>query len=128
VHDRPWYTVAESCELALAFAAVGLTGRARQIVSWMRTLRTEEGGYWTGTTHPDGVRWPEGEQTTWTAATVLLAHVALAGVSPIKDFFRDLAGDDLGLVVELPAPSPATTDAPVRRAKLADDADPAFDA
>src|SRR5690606_33348763 len=52
VKDRPWYTVAESCELALALDAVGLTVRARQIVSWMSALRTEEGGYWTGTTHP----------------------------------------------------------------------------
>jgi hypothetical protein len=127
VHDRPWYTVAESCELALAFDSVGLTGRARQVVSWMRALRTEQGGYWTGTTHPDGVRWPEGEQTTWTAATVLLAHDALAGVTATRTFFRDLAGDDLGVVAPLPARVSAVREVAVRRPAPADDADPAFD-
>jgi hypothetical protein len=127
VKDRPWYTVAESCELALAFDAVGLSVRAREIVSWMRALRTEEGGYWTGTTHPDRVLWPEGEQTTWTAATVLLAHDALAGESATRTFFRDLAGDDLGVVAPPPAPARPVEDVDVRRTAPGDDADPAFD-
>ncbi len=128
VKDRPWYTVAESCELALAYDAVGLTGRARQIVTWMRAHRTEEGGYWTGATHPEGQRWPEGEQTTWTAATVLLAHDAIAGDGPTRTFFRDLAGDDLGVVAPPPAPPARVTD--VVQHVGADDGerDPAFDA
>lgn len=126
VEDRPWYTVAESCELVLALDAVGLTGRARQIVTWMREQRTEQGGYWTGTTHPDRIRWPEGEQTTWTAATVLLAHEALAGDGATRTFFRDLAGDDLGPVDE-PAPARVVREVPLRRPAMVDDADPAFD-
>lgn len=128
VKDRPWYTVAESCELALAYDAVGLTGRARQIVTWMRVHRTEEGGYWTGATHPEGELWPEGEQTTWTAATVLLAHDAIAGDGPTRTFFRDLAGDDLGVVAPPPAPPARVTD--VVQHVGADDGerDPAFDA
>jgi len=128
VEDRPWYTVAESCELALALDAVGLTGRARQIVTWMREQRTEEGGYWTGVTHPDRILWPEGEQTTWTAATVLLAHDALAGDGATRTFFRDLAGDELGPVAEpAPAPAPVVRDVPLRRPSVVDDVDPAFD-
>ena len=128
VKDRPWYTVAESCELALAFDSVGLSGRARQVVMWMRDQRLENGSYWTGTTHPDRIRWPETEQTTWTAATVLLAHDALAGVTMTRTFFRDLAGDDLG-TVEAPAPAAAAVaeDEPLRVPSRVDDADPAFD-
>jgi hypothetical protein len=96
----------------------------------MREQRLENGSYWTGTTHPDRIRWPETEQTTWTAATVLLAHDALAGVTMTRTFFRDLAGDDLG-VVEAPAPAKnvVAEDDRVRVPGHADleDADPAFD-
>lgn len=92
VVDRPWYTVAETCEFVLALDAVGLTSRARQVLSWVHPLRTQEGGYWTGVTHPDRELYPEGEQTPWTAATVLMAADALEAVSPTASFFRDLAG------------------------------------
>ena len=44
--------------------------RAETMLSWMDRLRGSNGAYWTGETHPDGIRWPEGEQTTWTTATV----------------------------------------------------------
>lgn len=130
VKDRPWYTVAESCELALALDSVGLSGRARQILLWMRDQRLENGSYWTGTTHPDRIRWPETEQTTWTAATVLLAHDALAGVTMTRSFFRDLAGDDLGTVEVPPLPADRVTEDEPRRMPVrveVEDADPAFD-
>ena len=128
VKDRPWYTVAESCELALALDSVGLSGRARQIVLWMREQRLENGSYWTGTTHPDRIRWPEAEQTTWTAATVLIAHDALAGDTATRTFFRELAGDDLG-EVEAPPAERVTVDEPRRVPAHVDveDADSAFD-
>lgn len=93
VDDRPWYTVAESGELVLALDAVGLTLRARQILDWLSPLRTRRGGYWTGRTHPDGELYPHGEQTAWTAATVLLADDAVARESTTSAFFRDLASD-----------------------------------
>jgi len=96
VIERPWYTVAETCEMVLALDACGLTNRAEQMLSWVKPLRTEEGGYWTGVTHPDRILYPEGEQTPWTAATVLLAADALARESATSSFFRDLAGEDLG--------------------------------
>ncbi len=95
VVENPWYTVAETCELVLALDAVGLTSRAQQVLSWMQPLRTAQGGYWTGVTHPDRIYYPEGEQTPWTAATVLLAADALAGETATASFFRDLAGEDL---------------------------------
>jgi hypothetical protein len=93
VADRPWYTVAETCELVLSLAAVGLEERAAQILSWMHPFRMQGGGYWTGRTHPEGVFWPE-EHNAWTAATVLLAADALEAESKTSSFFRDLAGDD----------------------------------
>ena len=91
VRDQPWYTVAETCELVLAFDAVGLRNRAREILSWTESQRDSDGAYWTGTTHPDGIRFPEGEKTTWTAATVLLAHDAVAGISRTSSFFHRLS-------------------------------------
>jgi hypothetical protein len=95
VKDKPWYTVAETCELVLALHAAGLTQRARKMLGWTRWLRTEEGAYWTGATHPDGVIFPEGEQTTWTAAAVLIASDAVQQASTTSDFFRSLSGEDL---------------------------------
>lgn len=94
VVDRPWYTVAETCELVLALDAVGLTSRARQVLSWVHPMRTGEGGYWTGVTHPDRELYPEGEQTPWTAATVLMAADVLEARSATASFFRDLAGEE----------------------------------
>jgi hypothetical protein len=38
---------------------------------------------------------PEGEQTTWTAAAVLLAHDALQGATATSHFFRELEGREL---------------------------------
>jgi hypothetical protein len=95
VADQPWYTTAETCELVMALDASGLASRAAQMFSWTHPLRTEEGGYWTGVTHPDRVLFPEGEQTAWTAATVLMAADVVVGESATSSFFRDLAGDDL---------------------------------
>jgi hypothetical protein len=90
VADRPWYTIAETCELVVAYDAIGLGLRGRQILSWVGPMRTEGGGYWTGRTHPEGELYPKGEQTAWTAATVLIADDVLAGDSATSAFFRDL--------------------------------------
>lgn len=95
VRDSPWYTMAETTELVLALDAVGLTQRARQVLSWTHRQRTDDGAYWTGVTHPDGVVFPTGETTTWTAATVLVAHDAVLRESATSHFFRTLDGADL---------------------------------
>jgi hypothetical protein len=93
VKDKPWYTIAETCELVLALDGAGLTERARQVLSWTRWLRTDSGAYWTGATHPAHEIFPEGEQTTWTAAAVLIATDAVQRQSATSGFFRSL-GDD----------------------------------
>lgn len=106
VRDRPWYTVAESCELVIALDACGLRDRARAIFEWMHVLRDPDGAYYTGVTHPGREIYPEGERTTWTAATVLLAADCLYRDSATSDFFHALAGDDLfvePLAIDAPA-------------------------
>jgi MMP endo-(1,4)-3-O-methyl-alpha-D-mannosidase len=92
VRERPWYTVAETCELAIAFDAAGMRARALEVLSWVASLRDDIGAYWTGVTHPEGELYPEGERTTWTAATVILADEVLAGDRPASVFFRELDG------------------------------------
>lgn len=100
VRDQPWYTVAESCELVLAMDALGLRDQAREMFGWTRAQRTPDGAYWTGATHPEGIVFPEGEQTTWTASAVILAQDAISGKSATSSFFRELAGTEFEAVRE----------------------------
>ena len=81
VSDRPWVTVAESCELVLALCALGLKGKAEELLSWLHRHRDEGGRYWTGYVWPDKAFWPV-EKPTWTAGAVLLAADALFGFTP----------------------------------------------
>jgi hypothetical protein len=90
VRDQPWYTVAETCELVLSLDAAGLPARARDMLGWTRAQRTDNGAYWTGATHPEGIIFPEAEQTTWTASAVVLANDAVRDDSVTSAFFRDL--------------------------------------
>jgi hypothetical protein len=98
VNDRPWITVAETCECALAHLAVGERQQAEELFSWTRQYRHDDGRYWTGTVYPDDakgsgpppdstVRFPAGERSTYTAASVVLAADALAGGSPASALF-----------------------------------------
>ena len=107
VKDKPWYTVAETCELVLALHAAGLTQRARRMLAWTRRQRTADGAYWTGATHPEGQIFPEGEQTSWTAAAVLIAYDAVQRRSRTSEFFKSLSGEDFDVLWtphELPRP------------------------
>ncbi|HLH99488.1 MAG TPA: hypothetical protein VKV06_01800 [Acidimicrobiales bacterium] len=97
VSDRPWVTAAETAECVIALDAVGLDAHARQLHTWTRHLRDDDGSYWTGCVHPECVRFPGGERSTYTAAAVLLAdHVlnsahasgGLFRVDPVALFYR----------------------------------------
>jgi hypothetical protein len=87
VSDRPWVTVAETCELVLTLDAVGDGARARELFESVQHLRSEDGGFWTGYVWPDHAIWPE-EQSTWTGAAVVLAADALADSSLGNGLFR----------------------------------------
>ena len=63
VSDRPWITVAETCELILALAAMGNLGLAETVFSWIRNKTNEDGTYWCGFTCPDMTIWPEDKST-----------------------------------------------------------------
>lgn len=79
VDDRPWFTGAETCELAMALDALDDHDRAHRAYVDMQRMRHESGSYWTGVVIDDekgDVFWPV-EQTTYTAAAVILATDAL---------------------------------------------------
>ena len=77
VDTNPWVTGAETCELVMALDALGDDIRARTLFADMQHLRHPDGSYWTGVVYPEMVNWPN-EQTTYTAAAVILAADALA--------------------------------------------------
>ena len=92
VSTNPWVTGAETCELVLALEAIGDRERALRLLADMQHLRTAEGSYWTGYVWPDepdaqGTNWPA-EQTTYTAAAVILAVDALTELTPGADIMR----------------------------------------
>lgn len=87
VSDRPWVTTGETCELALALDAAGMSAEAAAVFDWVHHLRAESGDYWTGATWPEDVVWPR-ETTTWGAGSVLLAADAVAGGRPTSAFFH----------------------------------------
>ena len=99
VADRPWVTAAETSECAIALDAVGLCDRADLLLSWTGHFRDADGGYWTGCVHPECVRFPGGERSTYTAAAVVLADHVLYGHGPTAGLFR---GEALPEVLQLP--------------------------
>jgi len=87
VADRPWLTAAETCELAMALDALGDRTGALQLVHDIQYQRADAGGYWTGWVFPEEKFWPA-EQSSWTAAAVILAADALSNYSAASGLFR----------------------------------------
>ncbi|HET7736183.1 MAG TPA: prenyltransferase [Nocardioidaceae bacterium] len=87
VLENRWLTGAETCELAMALDALGDHERALELVRNIQHTRHEDASYWTGYVLPDDVYWPE-EQTTYTAAAVILAVDALSNTTPGAAIFR----------------------------------------
>lgn len=86
VSDRPWVTIAESCELVLALAAMGNHQKAGIIFRWVCDHTFDDGTFWCGFTFPDMVVWPE-EKLSWTNAAVLMAADALFNLTPAGNLF-----------------------------------------
>jgi len=86
VCDRPWITLAETSELVMTLAAMGLDDLAHEVFGWIANMRYKNGAYWMGLTLPD-CRIFTKEKTTWTAASTLLAADALYGISPASVLF-----------------------------------------
>ena len=98
VSDHSWVTAAETAECVMALDAVGRRDQATQMLDWTRHLRHHDGGYWTGCVHPECVRYPGGERSTYTAAAVVLADHALYGFGRSAGLFR---GETLPGVVDV---------------------------
>lgn len=87
VSDHPWVTVAESCELILALAAIGNYQKAAIVFRWISDHLFDDHTFWCGFTFPDMVVWPE-EKISWTNAVVLMAADALFNLTPAGNFFH----------------------------------------
>lgn len=87
VDTNDWVTGAETCELVLALDALGERERALRVLRDMQHLRHESGSYWTGWVFGEDVHWPH-EQTSYTAAAVILAVDALSHATPGADIMR----------------------------------------
>jgi hypothetical protein len=90
VSDQPWVTGAETCELALALDACGMTAEATAMFATAQHLRHRDGSYWTGWQHANQAHFPA-ERSSWTGAAVVLAADALMGFSGGAAVFRDVA-------------------------------------
>ena len=101
VSDRPWVTAAETAECVMALDALGMDVEARTLFEWVQRYRYEDGAYWTGCVYPEGIYFPGGERSTYTAAAIVLADEALDGVSPAAGLLR---GDTLPDVVDISEP------------------------
>ncbi|MEN3315625.1 MAG: hypothetical protein V7605_1859 [Acidimicrobiaceae bacterium] len=88
VADRPWVTAAETAECAMAHVAAGEHAWGRRLLAATRHLRHTDGSYFTGMVHPEGVHFPGGERTSYSAAAVVLAADALGGTGPASALFR----------------------------------------
>jgi hypothetical protein len=77
VSDEPWVTGAETCELAIALDAIGQRDQAMDLFERIQFLRADDGAYWTGWQFETSKHFPH-EQSTWTAAAIVLAADVLA--------------------------------------------------
>jgi hypothetical protein len=99
VDDEPWVTGAESAECVMALDTVDMRDEALQLFADIQHMRAEDGSYWTGWQYAAQVNWPA-EQSTWTAAAVVLAADALSRTTPASGIFR---ADELPAVVRFDA-------------------------
>jgi hypothetical protein len=88
VSDADWVTAAETSELVLTLDAIGQRDLARTVLGWTRHMRHDDGSYYTGCVHPQCVRFPGGERSSYTAAAIVLANHALTGSGPTAGLFR----------------------------------------
>ena len=102
VSDNPWATAAETAECAMSLNAVGMGDDARRLMAWTRHFRDDDGSYWTGCVHPQCVRFPGGERSTYTAAAIVLANSVLEGCASTAGIFT---GARLPAVLEMPDPA-----------------------
>jgi hypothetical protein len=92
VRDEPWVTAAETAELAIALDAIGDGTGALELLDHIQLLRDPSGAYWTGWQYVTSRHYPN-EQSSYTAAAIVLAADALCGATGASSIFRDAAAD-----------------------------------
>ncbi len=92
VHDEPWVTAAETAELAIALEAIGDASGALDLLDQIQLLRNPGGAYWTGWQYANQRHYPD-EQSSYTAAAIVLAADALCGATGGSSLFRDVGAD-----------------------------------
>jgi hypothetical protein len=95
VSDEAWVTIAETCELVLALAAIGNFEQGRIVFNWIADRCFEDGSYWCGFTCPELTVWPE-DQMSWTNAVALMAADALYQLTPAATIFSHAYWRKLG--------------------------------
>jgi hypothetical protein len=98
VSPNPWVTAAETAECVMALDATGCREQAVSLLAWTRHLRHPEGSYWTGCVHPQCVKFPGGERSSYGAAAVIMAHHVLLDAGGASGLFR---GEGLPAGMEL---------------------------
>jgi len=92
VNDEPWVTAAETAELAIALEAIGDAAGALDLLDQIQSLRDPTGAYWTGWQYVTQRHYPD-EQSSYTAAAIVLAADTLCGATAGSSIFRDVAAD-----------------------------------
>ncbi|MDP7411479.1 MAG: hypothetical protein QF538_06860 [Acidimicrobiales bacterium] len=85
-------SISHSLRCAIAHLFAGARPVAEQMFSWIQAMRCDDGRYVTGLVHPEGVTFPNGERTTYSAAAVVLTADALSGASPASGLFTEHTG------------------------------------
>ena len=87
VNDHPWVTTGETAEAAIGCELAGMHDEAIDLLSWTRSLRHDDGDYWTGLHSPTRTYFPDGERTAYSAAAIVIAHAVLDAGSPTARLF-----------------------------------------
>ncbi|HWD24833.1 MAG TPA: hypothetical protein VG368_05175, partial [Acidimicrobiales bacterium] len=77
--DARWVTTAETAETAIAYAIAGDRASATRLLATLGDKRRPSGAYLTGLVYPERSEFPIGEETTYSAAAVVLAADLLSG-------------------------------------------------
>ncbi|HTV10746.1 MAG TPA: hypothetical protein VME20_02705 [Acidimicrobiales bacterium] len=90
-----WVTAAETAECAMAANRAGMREDAELLLAWAGHLRDpDDGSYWTGCAHPECVKFPGGQRSTYSAAAVLIADHVIWRPSAAAEVFS-ASGDEL---------------------------------
>jgi hypothetical protein len=92
VHDEPWVTAAETAELAITLEAIGDADGALDLLDQIQLLRDPSGAYWTGWQYVTKRHYPD-EQSSYTAAAIVLAADTMCAATPGSSIFRDIGAD-----------------------------------